>query len=92
MARWNQMWCPHTATAMRAWETMDPETRARPWIVVATAHPAKFDTVVEPLVGTSVPVPDALAELLARPASARPLEPDFDRFRRELEMLSAEAC
>ena len=43
------------------------------WIVAATAHPAKFDTVVEPLVGRSVPVPAPLAELLARPAHAQPL-------------------
>lgn len=90
--RWRQLWCPHTAAAVHVWESMDLASRRRPWIVVATAHPGKFDTVVEPLAGEAVPVPDALARLLARPASARPLEPDPDAFRRELESLSNEPC
>lgn len=90
--RWRQIWCPHTATAMNVWEHMSPDEQARPWIVVATAHPAKFDTVVEPLVGAKIPVPRALADLLARPAAARALTPDLDGFRRELDRLSAESC
>jgi threonine synthase len=57
-------------------------------VVVATAHPAKFDTVVEPLVGRPIPVPESLAELLAKPVSARALEPDLDRFRAELDRLA----
>ncbi len=85
--RWRQAWCPHTATAMHAWETMETAQQRQPWVVVATAHPAKFETVVEPLVGDPVPVPDSLADLLARPASAKPLEPDLATFRSELERL-----
>jgi len=50
---------------------LDAERRARRWVIVATAHPAKFDEVVEPLIGTSVPVPDSLASILARPAVER---------------------
>jgi len=52
--------------------------------VAATAHPAKFDTVVEPLVGHPVPVPPALAELLTRPSRAEPLAADPDALRRWL--------
>lgn len=89
--RWGQIWCPHTATAVRAWEIMDPGEQAMPWIVVATAHPAKFDTIVEPLVGRAAPVPEALTDLLAKPARAVPLEPDLDVFRRRLESLASEA-
>jgi threonine synthase len=79
--RWGRVFCPHTATAVRAWESMPPRMRERPWIVVATAHAAKFDTVVEPLIGSEVPVPVPLARLLERPAHARPLSPDLDEFR-----------
>jgi len=86
--RWGQMWCPHTATAVYAWQTMEASQQERPWVVVATAHPAKFDTVVEPLVGRPIPVPESLAELLAKPVSARALEPDLDRFRAELDRLA----
>jgi threonine synthase len=74
--RYGRIWCPHTATAVRAWETLGVESDERPWVVVATAHPAKFDDVVEPLVGAAVPLPPALAELMARPRQFVEIGPD----------------
>jgi threonine synthase len=65
--RYGQTWCPHTATGVRAWESLGAQARDRPWVVVATAHPAKFEDVVEPLVGAPVPPPPSLAALLAMP-------------------------
>jgi threonine synthase len=50
--------------------------------VVATAHPAKFESVVEPLIGKAVDVPPALAAMLRRPASAEPM-PAEDHVLRE---------
>ncbi|NNF15822.1 MAG: threonine synthase [Gammaproteobacteria bacterium] len=69
--RFGQIWCPHTATAMFVYDQL-PATRLtqRYWIAVATAHPAKFDTIVEPLIGQSVPVPTALERLLHLPSQA----------------------
>ena len=70
--------CPHTATATHAWRQMTPEDRAaNDWILVATAHPAKFETIVEPLIGTSVPLPDELERLLSRPAEAVTIDADL---------------
>ena len=67
-ARLGQTWCPHTATAAEAYARLAPERRAAgPWVLVATAHPAKFPETVEPLIGATVPVPPALARLLALP-------------------------
>jgi len=68
-ARLQEIWCPHTATAAEVYETrLSSKDRASgPWILVATAHPAKFPETVEPLIGTPVPVPAALAELLELP-------------------------
>jgi len=43
------------------------------WTIVATAHPAKFDSVVEPLIGHQVDVPNSLAAMLSRQAMAEPL-------------------
>ena len=77
--RFDFAWCPHSATAMYAWQHhLDDADRERPWAVVATAHPAKFDTIVEPLIGETVPVPPALAELLERPARFARIEPQLD--------------
>ena len=70
--------CPHTATATHTWRQLD-ETRARAhdWILVATAHPAKFETIVEPIIGRTIDIPPELAELLERPAHAVKIAPDL---------------
>jgi threonine synthase len=66
---YGQMWCPHTATAAEAWERLSPaRRRERRWVLVSTAHPAKFREIVEPLIGRAVPLPATLARLFARPA------------------------
>jgi threonine synthase len=39
--------CPHTATATHTWREMsDEQQTANDWILVATAHPAKFEMIV----------------------------------------------
>jgi threonine synthase len=58
-----------------------------PWAVVATAHPAKFEGVVEPLIGRSVPMPAALAAMLERPAEAEPLAAEDESLKRWLRDL-----
>jgi threonine synthase len=63
-----QTWCPHTATAAHAWRGLAPERRTERWVLVATAHPAKFNDIVEPLIGAEVPVPPSLAALLQLPS------------------------
>ena len=71
--------CPHTATATKAWRSMNADDRARSdWILVATAHPAKFETVVEPLIGTTVPLPPELSEILSRPSRSVTISPTLD--------------
>jgi threonine synthase len=74
-ARLGQTWCPHTATAAEAYSRLDAARRAAgPWLLVATAHPAKFPETVEPLIGAPVPVPPALERLLALPSRATPIQ------------------
>lgn len=74
--------CPHTATAVHALDSLALDGT---WAVAATAHPAKFEGIVEPLVGAHVAPPPALAELLARPAQADPIPADYAAFIAELE-------
>ena len=73
-ARYGRAWCPHTATAFWVYDQL-PQTRreGEPWIVVATAHPAKFDNIVEEAIGETVPVPPELAALLELPARSEAL-------------------
>ncbi len=76
--------CPHTATGLHLLEQLRASGDTRPWAVVATAHPAKFETIVEPLVGHALELPPALAAMMARPASAEPLADDYLALRARL--------
>lgn len=66
--------CPHTATAERVRRDHFPNT---PSIIVSTAHPAKFEETVEPLIGSSVEVPPQLAELLDKKSEYRSIAADY---------------
>lgn len=77
---WGQIWDPHTATAVIVRE----ELPSRHWILVSTAHPAKFEKIVEPLIGDTVEVPPALAALLSREQSFREIDPDIQELRNAL--------
>jgi threonine synthase len=80
-----QIWCPHTATAAEAWQRLPAERRAgRRWVLVSTAHPAKFREIVEPLIGTAVPVPATLARLFARPAHCVEIDASLGALREAL--------
>jgi threonine synthase len=53
-------------------------------VLVATAHPAKFNDIVEPLIGSRVPVPPALDALLALPSVQTGIEPGLEALRAAL--------
>jgi threonine synthase len=78
-----EVFCPHTATAMHVLDGMG--STGLPWAVVATAHPAKFDSVVEPLIGRELEVPAALAAMLQRPAYAEPMAASDDALKSWLD-------
>jgi threonine synthase len=84
--RYGEIWCPHTATAFWVYDHLPPARKTgRPWIVSATAHPAKFETIVEPLIGRPVPVPPALAALLSRPAASIALGPTLAELAAQID-------
>jgi len=82
--RYGQIWCPHTATAAEVYERLVVGKRPGRWIIVSTAHPAKFSEIVEPLIGRKVPVPEALAKLFARPTQCTEIQPDLAALRAAL--------
>ena len=55
------------------------------WIVVATAHAAKFDAIVEPLLEITIEPPAELAELLEWPASFQTIDADLAELSGHLE-------
>jgi len=54
-------------------------------VLVATAHPAKFREIVEPLIGRSVVVPESLGRLFELPSRAVQIAADVDALRQGLE-------
>ena len=76
-----EIWCPHTATGIYARTRLPADEDS---IVVSTAHAAKFDTVVEPLIGQAVPVPASLAELLRRPSVVTDVPPTLEALEAQL--------
>ncbi|HQR24448.1 MAG TPA: threonine synthase, partial [Steroidobacteraceae bacterium] len=80
-AELGQTWCPHTATAACVYRRLDSRRAEERWVLVATAHPAKFNDIVEPLIGAPVPVPPALAALLELPSVQSVVEPRLDDLR-----------
>jgi threonine synthase len=79
-SRWGEVWCPHTATAVHLRERLSSPH----WVIAATAHPAKFDSVVEPLIGRAVEVPPQLRGLLSRPSRFEVIDADLEELRRRL--------
>ena len=81
--RFNLIICPHTACGLAIWDEESPMT-----IVAATAHPAKFDSIVEPLVNRQVEIPENLAKLLALPNSVTEIPPTLRSLQQEVQACS----
>lgn len=78
--------CPHTATASFVWRTLSKqEKKAFDWILVATAHAAKFEQTVEPLIGEEVPVPRGLKGILEKDCSFLQIDPSLSALAAALD-------
>jgi threonine synthase len=71
--RYGEIWCPHTAAA--AFARVSQGTPH--WIITATAHPAKFNDVLEPLLGKPALLPSSLESLMGRPVHSEELVPEL---------------
>jgi threonine synthase len=79
------VWCPHTATAAKVYRRLLSRGAKGHWVIVSTAHPAKFNEVVEPQIGREVALPEALAKLMALPRFETELEPTLGALRAQLQ-------
>lgn len=78
--------CPHTATAFHVYDLLPEGLRdEQDWALVATAHPAKFERIVESVTGAGIEMPRTLADLMDKPASAVSIEPSLAELSSGLE-------
>jgi threonine synthase len=87
-SRYGTLVCPHTATATAVLARRRARGDRRDFAIVATAHPAKFEDVIEPLIGRKVDVPPALAALLERPSRSEPIAANYTVLRERLIALA----
>jgi len=81
-AEWGKILCPHTAVAAQVYARLPAaRRRASPWVIVATAHAAKFKEIVEPLIDKPLAVPDSLMTLFARPTACTEISADLEGLR-----------
>lgn len=66
--------CPHTACGEKV---RRDHFENEPTIIVSTAHPAKFETIVEPLIETTVAIPENLFAISQKPSSAKEIKTDY---------------
>jgi threonine synthase len=84
-ATYGETWCPHTATAAETYANLpEQQRRAHNWVLVATAHPAKFREIVEPLIGP-VPVPENLRRLFELPSRFEQIDPTLAALRSAID-------
>jgi threonine synthase len=81
----DRLWCPHSATAAKVFRRLLARGARGHWVIVATAHPAKFNEIVEAQTGREAPVPESLARLLALPRQETELDPTLEALRGELQ-------
>ena len=77
--------CPHTATATYAYQQLSQAVKdANDWVIIATAHPAKFELIVEPLIGDVVPLPGSLQKIQSKQSRSVSINADMSSFKRAL--------
>jgi threonine synthase len=79
---YGEVWCPHTATAVHVRSLQ--RGPSQDWVVVATAHPAKFETIVEPLIGHRIEVPKVIQDLLMLKSNCEEITGDYEDFKARL--------
>ena len=73
--------CPHTATAFNAFNNLPSSVLNQShWVLVSTAHPAKFENIVEPIIDTKIEIPENLKTILN-------LETSYHTIGKDLESL-----
>ncbi len=75
-----EVFCPHSATALH----LRRRRGAEDWIVVSTAHPSKFEAIIEPLLRKSLPVPASLEEMLSRKSQKTVIIPHLEALKEHL--------
>ena len=80
--KYGYVMCPHTAVGYLGLSEYIKESDVDVnGVVLGTAHPAKFDTVVDPILDLTIDLPEHLKEINAREKVAIAMSADFEAFK-----------
>ena len=75
--RYQYIICPHTATAYHRLHSVDS---SKIWVLAGTAHPVKFNELIEPLLNISIPVPEQLKLMLEKEHCFNEIQTNLEYF------------
>lgn len=84
----NYLLDPHGAVAYSSLRNYLDEHPTEKGIILETAHPVKFNNVVEPIIGKEIEVPLSVQSLLEKQKESVLMKPEFDLLKVEMGKLS----
>jgi threonine synthase len=81
--RYNYQICPHTAVGflgMKKFEQFNSVIKSNK-IILATAHPAKFQTIVQKSLGIGIDIPERLQKSLSKKKQSIKIDANFEKFK-----------
>lgn len=81
--------CPHTATGVFVRKHILAKNNGinESWIIAATAHPCKFETIIEPILNIKISVPESLDKILHKPSKAINVDPTLAAVTKQVKLL-----
>ena len=78
--------CPHTATGFKAYDSLEKtENENRHWVIVSTAHPAKFENIVEPIIHKTIDIPINLMSILEKESVYTEIDSNLSSLQKYLD-------
>jgi len=76
--------CPHSAIGYAGLTSVLKKNPGKKGVFIATASPAKFKDIVEPVIGTEIEMPERLRQIIDRRKQAVPMSNSYDALRQFL--------
>ena len=86
-AQYNYIMDPHTAIAYKTMQDRLEKNNEEKGIILGTAHPVKFPTVVEEIIQQDIPIPAALEEIMKKPKKALLLPADYNQVKASIKQI-----
>lgn len=88
----NYLLDPHGAVAYSSLQHYLEKHPGQKGIILETAHPVKFDQVIEPIIGREIPTPESVQDLKKSKKQSIQVQPSFENLKKELLCTVLKIC